>query len=243
MVALGAMGRPVGKVRDCTGIHQARRPRPRRGLDAPEPMPPAPGMVSRADHCGAASIRRHDGARTPPPAPHAGHWFETRPCLAASARERDWDIMLRDAPAIATAIHDGHAIRPSLQPLVALADDARLREEDPFTGVLTDVGDARITVPVSRFEVDLNRPRDKAVYRRPDDCWGLEAWRGAPPGTGVARMLARWDRFYAMVEELIERLLERWETVLLIDLHSYNHRRDGADAAPAPQEGNPDIEL
>jgi len=184
-----------------------------------------------------------EGTSPPPPAPHAGHWFETRPCLAASARERDWDIMLRDGPVIATAIHDGHAIRPSLQPLVALADDARLREEDPFTGLLTDVGDVRITVPVSRFEVDLNRPRDKAVYRRPDDCWGLEAWRGALPGTEVARSLARWDRFYAMVEELIERLLERWETVLLIDLHSYNHRRDGADAAPAPQEGNPDIEL
>src|SRR5690606_20978548 len=225
--------RRVGPVRDAASTHLNRCPRRPAWSHGPiiAALPASVGMMAP------------EGTSPPPPAPHAGHWFETRPCLAASARERDWDIMLRDGPVIATAIHDGHAIRPSLQPLVALADDARLREEDPLTGLLTDVGDVRITVPVSRFEVDLNRPRDKAVYRRPDDCWGLEAWREALPGTEVARSLARWDRFYAMVEELIERLLERWETVLLIDLHSYNHRRDGADAAPAPQEGNPDIEL
>ena len=30
----------------------------------------------------------------------------------------------------------------------------------------------------SRFEVDLNRPREEAVYRVPEDCWGLDVWRG-----------------------------------------------------------------
>jgi hypothetical protein len=31
--------------------------------------------------------------------------------------------------------------------------------------------------------------------------------------------------------------------VLLLDIHSYNHRRDGAEAAPAPVGGNPDIDI
>jgi hypothetical protein len=29
----------------------------------------------------------------------------------------------------------------------------------------------------SRFEVDLNRPRREAVYRIPEDAWGLDIWR------------------------------------------------------------------
>lgn len=170
-------------------------------------------------------------------------WFDTRPSLTPTAREHDWDITVADGPVVATAIHDGHTIRPSLRPLLALGDDERLREEDPLTGLLTEVGDVRIRVPTSRFEVDLNRPREGAVYARPEDCWGLEVWSSALPGREIERSLQRWDRFYAMVAELLDRLLDRWDAILLIDLHSYNHRRDGADGEPAPQHGNPDIEL
>lgn len=163
------------------------------------------------------------------------------PVPASQADE--WHITMTDGPVIATAIHDGHRLRSSLQALMALDDSQRLREEDPLTGLFTQVGDVRIVVPTSRFEVDLNRPRDGAVYATPADCWGLELWRSPLPQEVIAHSLAAWDRFYAMITELIERLLQRWESVLLIDLHSYNHRRDGPDAEHAPQAGNPDIEL
>ena len=68
-------------------------------------------------------------------------------------------------------------------------------------------------------------------------------WESALPEEEIERSLASWDRYYAMFTELVERMLERWQAVLLIDLHSYNHRRDGAGAEPAPGAGNPDIEL
>jgi N-formylglutamate deformylase len=163
--------------------------------------------------------------------------------MTAPGPAPDFNLAVGDGPVVATAIHDGHAIRPDLVPLLALDDAARFREEDPLTGVFTEVGDTRITVPTSRFEVDLNRPREAAVYARPEDCWGLHVWNGPLPEAAIGRSLARWDRFYAMVATLVDGLLERWDAVLLVDLHSYNHRRDGADAAPAPQDGNPDIEL
>lgn len=170
-------------------------------------------------------------------------WFDAREQIVPALPAEDWDITLSDGPVVATAIHDGHALRSSLQSLSALSPQERLREEDPLTGLLTTVGDVRIRVPVSRFEVDLNRPRELAVYAQPEHCWGLRAWNAPLPQDEVDRSLARWDRFYAMVAELLDHLLERWQSVLLIDLHSYNHRRDGADAACAPQAGNPDIEL
>ncbi len=172
-----------------------------------------------------------------------GRYFAGDDLPIPSPATREWNIAVSDGPVVATALHDGHRIRPALRPLLALSDAARFREEDPLTGLLTAVGDVRIQVPTSRFELDHNRPRKGAVYTGPDDCWGLEVWRRPLPESEIARSLAGWDRFRSMVAELLDRLLERWDAVLLVDIHSYNHRRDGPDADAAPQDDNPDIEL
>lgn len=163
-----------------------------------------------------------------------------RPDACARA---EWDLILGDGPVIATAIHDGHEVRPSLQPWLAISEDERRREEDPLTGLLTVVGDVRIQTHASRFEVDFNRPREKAMSTDPADTWGLQVWRDGLAESERERSLAAHDRFYAMMRELIDSQLARWGSLLLIDIHSYNHRRDGVDAAPAPQRDNPDIEL
>lgn len=155
----------------------------------------------------------------------------------------DWDLIIGHGPVLATAIHDGHAMRESLRRHVALDAAGRRREEDPMTGVLTSVADTRLRVRTSRFQVDLNRPRDKAVSRDSADTWGLQVWKGALPGAEVTRSLEVYDRFYATMRSLLDEMVAKWGGVLLLDIHSYNHRRDGADAAPAPVAGNPDIEL
>lgn len=170
-------------------------------------------------------------------------FFRTGSIPVPTVATAEWNVSVADGPVVATAIHDGHAMRPALRRLSALSAAERMREEDPLTGLLTTVGDVRVQVPTSRFEVDLNRPREGAVYARPEDAWGLDLWRAPLPADEMERSLAAWDRFYAMVTELIERLLERWQAVLLVDLHSYNHRRDGPGARPADAGGNPDIEL
>ena len=177
------------------------------------------------------------------PAAGCGRYFTGNDVPIPTAATREWNVAVGRGPVIATAIHDGHAIRPGLRPLLALPDADRFREEDPLTGFLAAVGDVRIQVPTSRFELDHNRPRKGAVYARPEDCWGLEVWNRPLPEAEIAHSLAGWDRFRSMVAELIDRLLERWDALLLVDIHSYNHRREGPAGAPAPQEGNPDIEL
>ena len=162
---------------------------------------------------------------------------------ALLARTDAWDLVVADGPVIATAIHDGHTLRESLRAHVALDDDARWREEDPLTSLLTQVGDTRLRVRRSRFEIDLNRPRAEAVYTGPEACWGLEVWKGPLDEAEREASLALHDRFYDMIGELLDRTVARWGSALLIDIHSYNHRRDGPDAAPAAQDANPDIEL
>jgi N-formylglutamate deformylase len=169
--------------------------------------------------------------------------FERRELLVPREAPVDWDIVVGDGPVIAAAIHDGHAVRDSLLPHMAIDEQQRLREEDPMTGILASVGDTRIQVRTSRFQVDLNRPRERAISTNPEDTWGLQVWRGALPPEETEASLAIHERFYAMVRELVERQLARWGCLLVLDIHSYNHRRDGADAPPADPDGNPDIDL
>ena len=99
-----------------------------------------------------------------------------------------------DDPIIATAIHAGHEVRPGLMPSVALDDAVRLREEDPFTDRWLPIAGNQIALRQSRFEVDLNRPRDAAVYLDADAAWSLERVDGTAFGRGrrgVARGVRR----------------------------------------------------
>ncbi len=144
---------------------------------------------------------------------------------------------------VATAIHDGHAVRREVMRYMLLDEASRLREEDPFTGRWTRIAPTRLVGTHSRFEVDLNRPRESAVYRTADDAWGLEVWERALPGEVVERSLAAYDAFYDELERLYRSLIARHGRILVLDLHSYNHRRGGADGPPAFEDGNPQVNV
>lgn len=148
-----------------------------------------------------------------------------------------------DSPVVATSIHAGHELRPEVAELMELAEHDRLREEDPHTNLIAQLVGPRVMVNGSRFEVDLNRSRDKAVYRTPADCWDLVVWRDEVlPDDAVERSREEHDAFYAALGERLDELAERGPFVLF-DVHSYNHRRDGADAEPAPAEDNPEVNV
>jgi N-formylglutamate amidohydrolase len=123
-----------------------------------------------------------------------------------------------------------------------LDDAARLREEDPFTDQIAEAAASRVVVFRSRFEVDLNRRREDAVYRAPEACWGLEVWDEDLPTPLVERSLAIHDDFYADLGRHLDQLAARGQFVVF-DVHSYNHRRESTDAPPSPQAGHPDLNV
>jgi N-formylglutamate deformylase len=145
-------------------------------------------------------------------------------------------------PVVATAIHAGHDLRPAIATCIALDEATRLREEDPFTDRLTPIGGSTVTAHRSRFEVDLNRTRDDAVYRTPEDAWGLELWRESPPSEEIESSRRLYDEFYVELGRRLDTLAHRGRFVVL-DLHSYNHRRDGAAEPPASDETNPEVNV
>src|SRR4030095_5286635 len=103
--------------------------------------------------------------------------------------------------------------------------------------------DTRVIVHRSRFEVDVNRPRELAVYAAPEQAWNLAVYREPPPPNVVDRSLAEYDDFYAEVADLLEDVARAHGGFLLLDIHSYNHRRNGPSALPADPETHPDVNL
>src|SRR6476661_8374774 len=107
---------------------------------------------------------------------------------SASSCERWWTVTR--GPVLVTAIHDGHDLRPAVAEAMRLSDSDRLREEDPFTGQAVTGVPTHITIHRSRFEFDLNRAAGTAVYRTPEQSWGLQVWRREPDAALMAESLA-----------------------------------------------------
>ena len=146
-------------------------------------------------------------------------------------------------PVLATAIHDGHGLRPDVAAAMCLPEADRLREEDPFTGQAVKGVPTHIIAHRSRFEFDLNRPAETAVYTTPEQSWGLQVWRSEPDRALVADSLAIHAAYYRMLGDLLDGIVEKEGRFVLIDAHSYNHRRDGPDAQATPQADAPDINI
>jgi N-formylglutamate amidohydrolase len=141
-----------------------------------------------------------------------------------------------------TAVHAGHELRSGLGDVVALDPATRLREEDPFTDrMLGDTG-TRVVVFRSRFEVDLNRSREDAVYRTPEEAFGLDVWKGELAPEVLEESRRTHDAFYTCLAAHLDRLAADGR-FLVLDVHSYNHRRGGPDAVPAPVADNPEVNV
>jgi len=152
-------------------------------------------------------------------------------------------ILPGPSPVVAVALHAGHAVRSQLAPYLAISDDDRLREEDPWTARMAPEGITRIEVLRSRFEIDLNRPRFRAVYQGPEDAWGLPLYNDDLPDRVDRVSREVHDAFYAQAYAILSQVAKAYGRFVVLDLHSYNHRRDGAGAPAASVAENPEVNL
>ena len=89
--------------------------------------------------------------------------------------------------------------------------------------------------------MDINRGADRAVYLEPDQAWGLDVWKEPLDESTVDESLDLHRQFYGQVEQILTQMTGQHEEIVLLDVHSYNHRRDGPDAPPTDQADAPDI--
>ena len=147
------------------------------------------------------------------------------------------------SPLLLTAIHDGPRVREELRDRFALTETERLYEEDPHTATWARLREPHLIGLHSRFEVDLNRSRNSAVYLEPEDAWGLTVWQDRPTDQMIQRSLAAYDEFYDRVRDFLQRAIDRYGSVVVYDIHSYNHRREEDNREPADPKNNPVVNV
>jgi N-formylglutamate amidohydrolase len=154
-----------------------------------------------------------------------------------------WTIEDGGGPVVACAVHAGAEVRTEVLRHMGIRRRQRFYEEDPYTDQLTAVAGTSVVVHRSRFEFDLNRARERGVYRTAGDAWGLTVWRAPLPEPVRQRSLRLHDRFYAELKAVLTRAGAGGRPFVVLDLHSYNHRRGGPGAPPADPAGNPEVNL
>lgn len=146
-------------------------------------------------------------------------------------------------PIVCTAIHNGHDVSVPVLDNLGITEEERLREEDPYTSCFTLMSQNRIIQHKSRFEYDLNRQRDKAFYLVPQDAWGLSVRKREPEQRVIEKCLNQYDVFYRRVNCLFQEMLKTFDCLFVMDIHSYNHQREGADKPFDNLEENPEVIL
>jgi hypothetical protein len=173
----------------------------------------------------------------------------TRPGTAALRYESGGAPLCRirgeqESRLISFALHAGHVLRPGLARHMGIGPGVRRREEDPLTALMAPPHGRTIEVLRSRFEIDLNRPIERAVYGGPEDAWGLNVWRDGVlvQDEAVASRLV-YEEFYRIARDEVAAVISADTPCILLDLHSYNHRRGGSEAPAADPVSNPEINI
>lgn len=141
----------------------------------------------------------------------------------AVAEDYSFTLKIEDyVPYVCGAVHDGHQFRKSLWDNCTHTQYERWYEEDPCTKAMVQSHPIVIAGCDSRFEYDLNRPPETAVYK---DVWGKELWKEPLLEKEKQISLNKHLNFYRVVKVLIEKLESKYPKILVFDMHSYNWKR------------------
>ncbi|WP_442265991.1 N-formylglutamate amidohydrolase [Tenacibaculum sp. ZS6-P6] len=125
-------------------------------------------------------------------------------------------------PYVCGAVHDGHQFRKELWSNCLHTEYDRWYEEDPCTKQMIAFHPIVIAGLDSRFEYDLNRAPDNAIY---EDAWGKQLWKTSLPGEQKSKSLQKHSAFYKVVHALIHKIEDKFGMCIVYDMHSYNWQR------------------
>ncbi len=143
--------------------------------------------------------------------------------FAATVDQGGFTIIIEKyVPFICVAIHNGCDIKESLIDKCLLDKKARWSEEDPLTGDFIESLPIRIIANDSRYEYDLNRQEDEAIY---DVAWGKPVWKQKLSAEEKAQSIKQHREFYTVLKALVKKIEEKFQASIIYDIHSYNYKR------------------
>lgn len=125
-------------------------------------------------------------------------------------------------PYLCAAIHDGHQFRKELWEDCLHSEYDRWYEEDPETKRMIDAQPMVLASMDSRFEYDLNRTPEEAVFVT---AWGKQLWKTPLSEEQQERSITKHQNFYKVVDALLDQLEHQFKHCVVYDMHSYNWQR------------------
>ena len=151
------------------------------------------------------------------------HKITSEEVFEAVSNEYSFTIKIDDyVPYVCGAVHDGHQFRKELWSNCLHTEYDRWYEEDPCTKQMIASHPIVIAGLDSRFEYDLNRAPDNAIY---EDAWGKQLWKTPLPDEQKSKSLQKHLAFYEVVHALIHKIEEKFGLCIVYDMHSYNWQR------------------
>ena len=120
------------------------------------------------------------------------------------------------------AVHDGHQFRKELWDNCMHTEYERWYEEDPETKNMVISHPILIAGCDSRFEYDLNRTPEEAVF---ETAWGKQLWKQPLANNQKQKSLNKHQGFYDVLAALISKLEAKFGVCIVYDMHSYNWKR------------------
>ncbi|PNQ73162.1 hypothetical protein C1T31_08380 [Hanstruepera neustonica] len=120
------------------------------------------------------------------------------------------------------AVHDGHQFRKELWENCLHTEHDRWYEEDPETKNMIQSHPIVIAGCDSRFEYDLNRIPEEAVF---ETAWGKQLWKKPLEENMKLKSIQKHSNFYEVVYALISKIEEKFGGCIVYDIHSYNWQR------------------
>lgn len=141
----------------------------------------------------------------------------------AVADDYSFTIKIDDyVPYACAAVHNGHQFRKELWKKCLHSEYDRWYEEDPKTKTMLKPHPIVISGMDSRFEYDLNRDLENAIY---DNAWDKSLWKTPLTEEEKSKSLLKHQNFYKVVYALIKTLELKFGCCVVYDLHSYNWKR------------------
>jgi len=144
-------------------------------------------------------------------------------CFEAVADDYSFTLKIdRYTHYLCAAVHNGHHFRKELWENCRHSEYERWYEEDPATYEMIQSHPIVIAGCDSRFEYDLNRDPDNAIY---EDAWGKELWNEPLTIEMLKKSMVKHNNFYRVVQVLVEKLESLHAVCIVYDMHSYNWKR------------------
>ncbi len=139
------------------------------------------------------------------------------------------------------AMHAGNRVRSSLDHVMSATEQERFREEDPYTERFMKELPIQIIARDSRFEYDLNREANRAIYGHDRKMWGIQVWKKELNEEERNLSMAKHREFHDFMDTVVEYLLRQGKYAVLFDMHSFCYQRK--EIIPWSQDPGPEINI